>query len=138
MMRAFGLASILDRAKGARQSLSRDELAYLISLSDPVETKALHEAAYEVKVRHSGKLVNLRGIIEMGNICAKDCYYCGIRKGNEKTERFELDEPAILRAVQRNIDLRPDLKLVTLAIDAGGAHARRLMERAARESDEEI
>lgn len=106
MMRAFGLASILDRAKGARQSLSRDELAYLISLSDPVETKALHEAAYEVKVRHSGKLVNLRGIIEMGNICAKDCYYCGIRKGNEKTERFELDEPTILRAVQRNIDLR--------------------------------
>ncbi len=104
-MGAHDLTSILDRAKETRQALSRDELAYLISLRSPAETKALHDAAYEVKVRHSGKVVNLRGIIEMGNICAKDCYYCGIRKGNENTERFELDEPTILRAVQRNIDL---------------------------------
>ena len=44
------------------------------------------------------------------------------------------EDVVVLEAQQRNIDLRPDLKLVTLAIDAGGAHARRLMERAALES----
>lgn len=44
------------------------------------------------------------------------------------------EDVVVLEAQQRNIDLRPDLRLVTLAIDAGGAHARRLMERAALES----
>ena len=44
------------------------------------------------------------------------------------------EDVVVLEAQQRNIDLRPDLKLVTLGIDAGGAHARRLMERAALES----
>lgn len=44
------------------------------------------------------------------------------------------EDVVVLEAQQRNIVLRPDLKLVTLAIDAGGSHARRLMERAALES----
>ena len=44
------------------------------------------------------------------------------------------EDVVVLEAQQRNIDLRPDLKLTTLGIDAGGAHARRLMERAALES----
>ena len=44
------------------------------------------------------------------------------------------EDVVVLEAQQRNIDLRPDLKLVTLGIDAGGAHARRLMGRAALES----
>ncbi|WP_421934376.1 Rieske 2Fe-2S domain-containing protein [Phenylobacterium sp.] len=44
------------------------------------------------------------------------------------------EDVVVLEAQQRNIDLRPDLRLVTLGIDAGGAHARRLMERAALES----
>ena len=42
------------------------------------------------------------------------------------------EDVAVLEAQQRSIDLRPDARLTTLAIDAGGAHARRLIERAAR------
>lgn len=99
------LDEILDRAKSNRQSLTRDELAYLISLTDPADLRALHDAAYEVKLRHVGKVVSMRGIIEMGNLCAKDCFYCGIRKGNAKVERFQLDEDAILRGVKRNLDM---------------------------------
>lgn len=99
------LNDILDRAKATRQSLTRGELADLISLTDPVDLRALHDAAYEVKLRHVGKVVSMRGIIEMGNLCAKDCFYCGIRKGNAKVERFQLDEDAILRGVKRNLDM---------------------------------
>ena len=100
------LSTILERAVNERQALSRSELSSLIALDDPDEIQMFHAAAYGVKVRHAGKVVSLRGLIEMGNVCAKDCYYCGIRRSNDKTERFELDEPEILRAVQRNIDLR--------------------------------
>lgn len=61
----------------------------------------------------------------------------GLTERMRRSQAGVFDEDVVvLEAQQRNIDLRPDLKLVTLAIDAGGAHARRLMERAARESDE--
>ena len=99
------LEAILERAKANRHAVSRDELAYLLSLTEAVDLKKLHDAAYEVKCRHAGKIVSFRGIIEMGNVCSKDCFYCGIRKGNAKVERFQLDEEAILRGVQRNIDM---------------------------------
>ncbi|MGI5869637.1 MAG: [FeFe] hydrogenase H-cluster radical SAM maturase HydE [Kiritimatiellia bacterium] len=100
------LKDILERASDRPHALARDELAALLALADPAEIAALHAAAYAVKIRHSGKLVSLRGIIEMGNRCAKDCYYCGIRKGNANIDRFELDEAAILRAARRSLDLR--------------------------------
>ena len=42
----------------------------------------------------------------MGNVCAKNCFYCGIRRDNRVLERYQLDEPEILEAVQRNIALQ--------------------------------
>lgn len=100
------LAEILARAKARRQSLSRGELAYLIGLESPEETQALRAAAYEVKVRNSGKTVSMRGLVEMGNKCAKDCCYCGIRRSNTEVVRFELDEDAVMEAVRRNMELQ--------------------------------
>lgn len=44
------------------------------------------------------------------------------------------EDVVVLEAQQRNIDLRPDLELVTPGIDDDGAHTRRLMERAAQET----
>jgi phenylpropionate dioxygenase-like ring-hydroxylating dioxygenase large terminal subunit len=44
------------------------------------------------------------------------------------------EDVTVLEAQQKAIDMRPDTRLVTLAIDAGGAHARRLIERAAAEA----
>jgi biotin synthase len=98
------LHGILEQARTRRQSLSHDAIVALLSLTDAGEVQALRAAAYDVKVRHIGKVVSMRGIIEMGNVCAKDCHYCGIRKGNAGVTRFQLDEAAILRAVQRNLD----------------------------------
>lgn len=99
------LDTLLERAKANRHALSHDEIASLLALTDPADLQKLHAAAYEVKLRYAGKVVSFRGIIEMGNVCAKDCFYCGIRKGNAKVERFQLDEAAVLRGVKRNIDM---------------------------------
>ena len=41
------------------------------------------------------------------------------------------EDVVVLEAQQKAIDMRPGARLVTLGIDAGGAHARRLIERAA-------
>ncbi|MDD2598800.1 MAG: [FeFe] hydrogenase H-cluster radical SAM maturase HydE [Kiritimatiellae bacterium] len=99
------LEKILKQAQAERHALTREEIVTLLSLTDPADLQRLHAAAYEVKLRHSGKVVSFRGIIEMGNVCSKDCFYCGIRKGNTEVERFQLAEETILRGVKRNIDM---------------------------------
>jgi vanillate O-demethylase monooxygenase subunit len=43
------------------------------------------------------------------------------------------EDVVVLEAQQRAIDLRPGARLTNLAIDAGGAQARALIERAAAE-----
>lgn len=92
-----GLSALLERAKSAPGSLSGDEMAFLLRLSAPEDLNALFRAAYEVKLRWTGSKVSLRGLIEMGNLCAKDCFYCGIRRSNRKTGRFQLDADAVIR-----------------------------------------
>lgn len=42
------------------------------------------------------KKVFLRGLIEVSNICGKNCLYCGIRCGNRNVERYELTDDQIL------------------------------------------
>lgn len=91
------LADLLKNAESAPYALSRAELAELLSLEREDELTALYQAAYRVKLRYIGKNVSLRGLVEMGNICAKDCFYCGIRKSNCATERFQLDPDAVIR-----------------------------------------
>lgn len=62
----------------------------------------------------------------------------GLTERMRKSQAGVFDEDVvILEAQQRVLDLRPDTRLVTLAIDAGGAHARRLIERAETESQAE-
>ncbi|MEM5948325.1 [FeFe] hydrogenase H-cluster radical SAM maturase HydE [Spirochaetia bacterium 38H-sp] len=47
-----------------------------------------------------GDEVYLRGLIEYTNVCRMDCLYCGIRKSNDKVNRYRLDEDSILAAVE--------------------------------------
>lgn len=85
---------LIENALQRPHALTRAELAELLAVEDTAE---LFAAACEVKRRHSGKTVALRGLIEFGNICAKDCYYCGIRKSNPKVKRYRLSEDDIVR-----------------------------------------
>ena len=97
------LEDILARAKSQPRAISADELASLLALGAPDEIALMRAAAYEVKLQCVGKNVSMRGIIEAGNVCAKDCFYCGIRKGNAKVERFQLSRDEILRAAEENL-----------------------------------
>ena len=74
-----------------------EELERLLSLEDGEELEALFLAAYERKVDRFGKRVHLRGLIEISNICDKDCYYCGIRRSNHAVKRYRIAREDILR-----------------------------------------
>ena len=93
----FGVAEILENASSKPGLLSRAEMVRLLALEDGEDLGRLFAAAYAVKLRHTGKNVSLRGLIEMGNVCAKNCFYCGIRKGNAGVERFRLGADAVVR-----------------------------------------
>ena len=75
-------------------NLTHGEIVSLLELEDTAE---LFAAAYQLKCRYIGKTVSMRGIIEMGNVCAKDCYYCGIRRGNPNVKRYQLSEDDVVR-----------------------------------------
>ncbi|MEI8246351.1 MAG: [FeFe] hydrogenase H-cluster radical SAM maturase HydE [Lentisphaerota bacterium] len=82
----------------SEQPLTAPDLKKILELESPADLDRLFKAAYAVKERVSGRKVFLRGIIEASNICAKDCYYCGIRKSSRNIERFQLSISEIVDA----------------------------------------
>lgn len=91
------LKGIVARALAAPRALSLRDLARLVSLADPAARDFVRRAACDLKRRVSGRRVSLRGLIEIGNICAKDCFYCGIRRSNNALRRYRLATDDIVR-----------------------------------------
>ncbi|MDY6787525.1 MAG: [FeFe] hydrogenase H-cluster radical SAM maturase HydE [candidate division WOR-3 bacterium] len=81
-----------------RENLSETEIAALLSLNSEEDIKALFERAYSVKTDRVGRTVYYRGIIEMSNICSKDCLYCGIRRSNSNVNRYSMTREEIIDA----------------------------------------
>jgi biotin synthase len=69
-------------------------------LSEGNERQLLFRKAAEVKEKYVGKVVYFRGLIELSNICGKNCYYCGIRSDNKNVERYNLTDAEVLSAVE--------------------------------------
>jgi len=68
----------------------KQELINLLSTTGEEALQALYRKAYEVKKKYVGTKVYFRGLIELSNICAKNCYYCGIRSGNRDVQRYQI------------------------------------------------
>ena len=79
------------------------EFYYLIETGDRDEE--LRAAADLVRKEKYGKDVFIRGLIEFTNYCKNDCYYCGIRHGNKKAERFRLTRDEILSCCEDGYSL---------------------------------
>jgi len=76
----------------------KQELIKLLSLQDKAEIQALFNRAYEIKVQNVGNTVFFRGIIELSNICTKNCFYCGIRRDNSNVERYLMTKEEVIEA----------------------------------------
>lgn len=96
MCRAMNKAKqLIDRLE-AQHSLSIEEYEYLIeNQSDELAAYAA-EKAFALQKQVYGTDVYIRGLIEIGNICRNDCYYCGIRRSNPACDRYRLTEAQIL------------------------------------------
>ena len=79
--------------------LSKDEIVFLLK-AEGADKQKLFETACNIKIKEVGSKVYFRGLIEFSNYCAKNCYYCGIRRTNEKIHRYELSDEEILDAAR--------------------------------------
>ena len=89
----------LDRALSAPKNLTSAELAEMLASSDEGLWREIFAAAREVKARCGKTEILPRGLIETSNICAKDCLYCGIRKGNAKVPRYLIPEEDVVACI---------------------------------------
>ena len=79
--------------------MNRNEIIEKLSLSEAEQLAALYAEADAVKSSTIGNKVYFRGLIEFSNVCAKNCYYCGIRRENQAVERYEVSDEEVLAAV---------------------------------------
>lgn len=80
--------------------LSREDIIELLKI--PGEYSAdLFAAADRVRKNDVGNEVYLRGRINFSNFCERNCIYCGLRKANEKLERYRISEDEILETARK-------------------------------------
>jgi biotin synthase len=80
------------------EHLAHEDLVFLLGLDQPRDVARLRARANEVLNAQVGPAVHYRGLIECSNLCASDCYYCGIRAGNDRVERYTLTEQEVMDA----------------------------------------
>ena len=81
-----------------KETLSDEDIVFLLGLTDPEDCTKLQQAAYEKTTELMGNKVYYRGLIEVSNVCTVDCRYCGIRKDNHVVSRYTLTKKEILSA----------------------------------------
>lgn len=76
----------------------------VLRMKDRAELSRFYMEAYDLKLKYRGPCVYFRGLIEISNICRKNCLYCGIRAGNSKVSRYELSDSQVLEEAQFALD----------------------------------
>lgn len=79
--------------------LTEEELSAL--LSDPDAETELAAAADRVRAAYVGDEVHLRGLIEFSSYCRQNCLYCGLRRDNEKAQRYRLTREEIVALARK-------------------------------------
>ncbi|MCX8122935.1 MAG: [FeFe] hydrogenase H-cluster radical SAM maturase HydE [Spirochaetes bacterium] len=76
-----------------------EECISILSIEDNELINEIFSCAREITDRFVGRKIYLRGLIEVSNICKKNCYYCGIRRDNKKIKRYMLQFEEIATAI---------------------------------------
>ncbi|MDP4290819.1 MAG: [FeFe] hydrogenase H-cluster radical SAM maturase HydE [Bacteroidota bacterium] len=86
-----------------KKDLTKQDLVELLE-TDAKDRKKIYTLSAGIKKNYVGNKVYFRGLVELSNICSKDCYYCGIRKGNRSVDRYMVTEEEVLEAARFALD----------------------------------
>jgi len=80
----------------ATGALTKEEFVLLLENISEENSEYLFEKSRKAANKYFGNRIYTRGLIEFTNYCKNNCFYCGIRSGNCKVERYRLTEAEIL------------------------------------------
>lgn len=86
-------------------SLEEKEYKYLIESYSEEPQELLRTLAVQARKKVYGDSVYIRGLIEFSNICKNDCYYCGIRRSNQTSDRYRLTKEEIIETTEEGYNL---------------------------------
>lgn len=89
----------------SQSNISDEELKALIETDNDSASEILRWRADEVRQKHYGRKVFLRGLIEISSYCKNDCLYCGIRRSNKAADRYRLSREEILSCCENGYSL---------------------------------
>jgi len=95
---------IIERLQNEHE-ISIEGLQEILSSTDEELIEELFGKAREAAKKVYGNRIYIRGLIELTNYCKNDCYYCGIRRGNRKADRYRLTEEQILDCCRQGYKL---------------------------------
>ena len=98
------MKKILLKAKNEHK-LTKEEIITLLSYNDNFINNELFSLADKTRKNFVGDEIYLRALIEISNVCKKNCLYCGLRYENNMSKRYNLTEDIILSCVEKAISL---------------------------------
>jgi biotin synthase len=90
------MKALIDKLETS-QILSREEFKELLLCEDEYLFERARLTAYKIY----GNQIFMRGLIEFTSYCKNDCYYCGLRAGNAKAQRYRLSKEQIWECCQK-------------------------------------
>lgn len=90
---------------GRGKRLVREEIMKWVHETRPQRLEALYLAADRVRQAQRGDAVHLRGLIEISNVCVRECGYCGLRRSNRELQRYRMTEEEIMGSVAQAVTL---------------------------------
>lgn len=87
--------TLVDKLAGSRM-LSGEEFIFLLDNIGEEDDAYLYGKARESALANYGNKIYVRGLMEFTNYCKNDCYYCGIRRSNQKASRYRLSPEQIM------------------------------------------
>lgn len=83
-----------------KYNFTKENIIELLEEKDQNRVQQLYDDAFRTKIENVGNKVYLRGLVEITNICRKNCLYCGIRRDNPSNDRYEIDIEDVIPAAR--------------------------------------
>ncbi len=83
-----------------KYNFTKENIIELLEEKDQNRVQQLYDDAFRTKIDNVGNKVYLRGLVEITNICRKNCLYCGIRRDNPSNDRYEIDIEDVIPAAR--------------------------------------
>lgn len=95
------------------RELKREEIIRLLSASEDAEMDALLSEANTIRQARLRDFFCIHGIIEFSSHCARNCFYCGLRRDSNNIRRYRMSPDEIVNAVYDAVNRR-GYKLIVL------------------------